>query len=169
MAVLFWLSKVQVDRMSPYFPRPRGIARVDDLPVLSGILPLVRNGLRWRDAPPEYASHNRLYKRLVRWTRAGVFADIFGDLAEAAELPDRVMIDSTHLKAHWMTAGLLVKTGGAAPWADQGRPELQAAYRVRPPGSPVRAVADRGVGQRPQSGRGHVRQPAASRSADRRS
>ena len=60
MAVLFWLSKVQVDRMSPYFPRPRGIARVDDLPVLSGILPLVRNGLRWRDAPPEYGPHKSL-------------------------------------------------------------------------------------------------------------
>ena len=111
MADLFWPTEAQVKRMSPHFPRSRGIARVDDLKVLSGILHVIRNGLRWRDAPPEYGPHKTLYNRFVRWTRAGVFSDIFGDLAGQAGEPDLLMIDSTHLKAHRTAASLLVKKG----------------------------------------------------------
>ena len=68
MADLFWLTDEQVGRMSPYFPKPRGIARVDDLRVLSGILHVIRNGLRWRDAPAEYGPHKTLYNR---WLLSG--------------------------------------------------------------------------------------------------
>ncbi len=112
MADLFWLTEAQVKRMSPHFPRSRGIARVDDVRVLSGMLHVIRNGLRWRDAPPEYGSHKTLYNRFVRWTRAGVFSDIFADLAGQAGEPDLLMIDSTHSKAHRTAASLLAKKGG---------------------------------------------------------
>lgn len=111
MADLFWLTDKQVARMSPHFPRSRGIPRVDDLRVLSGILHVIRNGLRWRDAPAEYGPHKTLYNRFVRWTRAGVFADIFGDLAAEPGHPEQLMIDSTHLKAHRTAASLLAKKG----------------------------------------------------------
>ena len=51
MSEQFWLSDEQVERLAPYFPRSRGKARVDDRRVLSGILHVQRNGLRWCDAP----------------------------------------------------------------------------------------------------------------------
>jgi transposase len=38
-------------RLSPHFPLPRGIPRVDDRRVLSDIIYVIRNGLQWRDAP----------------------------------------------------------------------------------------------------------------------
>jgi hypothetical protein len=37
----------------------------------------------------------------VRWSRLGVFDRSFAALAADAGPPDRLMIDSTHLKAHW--------------------------------------------------------------------
>ena len=51
MSDLFWLSQSQLARIAPYFPLSHGIARVDDRRVVSGIIHVIRNGLRWRDAP----------------------------------------------------------------------------------------------------------------------
>ena len=48
--------------------------------------------------------------RFVRWSRMGIFDQIFANLAAENGPPDRVMIDSTHLKAH-RTAASLLKRG----------------------------------------------------------
>lgn len=109
MSDLFWLSKAQMRRIEPYFPRSHGIPRVDDRRVISGIIFVIRNGLRWRDAPPDYGPHKTIYNRFIRWSRLGVFNRIFAELATKAGEPDRLMIDATHLKAHRTAASLLKK------------------------------------------------------------
>ena len=38
-------------RIEPHFPLSHGVPRVDDRRVISGIIFVIRNGLRWRDAP----------------------------------------------------------------------------------------------------------------------
>lgn len=48
------LTEAQMQRIASYFPRSRGRPRVDDRRVLSGIVLVIRNGLRWRDAPAVY-------------------------------------------------------------------------------------------------------------------
>ena len=70
---------------------------------------MIRNGLRWRDAPSESGLHKTLYNRFVRWSRLGVFNRIFEALARKGGKPDRIMIDATHLKAHRTAASLLKK------------------------------------------------------------
>ena len=50
MSNLYWLSEAQMDRLRPYFPKSRGRVRVDDRRVLSGIIFINRNGLRWCEA-----------------------------------------------------------------------------------------------------------------------
>lgn len=45
MSDLFLLSGKQFNRIKPYFPRPHGVPRVDDLRVISGIIYVIRNGL----------------------------------------------------------------------------------------------------------------------------
>ena len=109
MADLFWLTGAQIRRISPYFPLSHGIPRVDDQRVVSGILHVIRNGLRWRDAPAAYGPHKTLYNRFVRWSRLGVFNRILASLAARAGEPERLMIDATHLKAHRTAASLLKK------------------------------------------------------------
>jgi transposase len=77
--------------------------------VISGIIFVIRNGLRWRDAPPAYGPAKTLYNRFVRWSRLGVFDRVFAALAQRGAGSDCIMIDSTHLKAHRTAASLLKK------------------------------------------------------------
>ena len=57
---LFLLSEAQMRRIEPYFPLSHGIPRVDDRRVISGIIFVIRNGLRWRDAPTIRAAQDDL-------------------------------------------------------------------------------------------------------------
>ena len=109
MSDLFWLSKAQMRRIEPCFPLSHGVPRVDDRRVISGIIFVIRNGLRWRDAPKDYGPHKTIYNRFVRWSRLGVFNRIFAELAAKGGRSERLMIDATHLKAHRTAASLLKK------------------------------------------------------------
>jgi transposase len=60
-------------RLWPYFPKRHSKPRVDDRRVLSGIVFVNRNGLRWRDAPSDYGLHKRRSNRWKRWGEMGVF------------------------------------------------------------------------------------------------
>ena len=102
-------SEAQMRRIEPYFPLSHGIPRVDDRRIVSGIIFVIRNGLRWRDAPAGYGPHKTIYNRFIRWSRLGVFNRIFAALAAKGGKPDRLMIDATHLKAHRTAASLLKK------------------------------------------------------------
>ena len=61
MSDLFWLTDEQVERLRPFFPKSHGKPRVDDRRVLSGIVFVSKNGLRWRDAPSAYGPRKILY------------------------------------------------------------------------------------------------------------
>lgn len=100
MSGRFWLTDEQMERQRPFFPKSRGKPRVDDRRVLSGIIYIKKNGLQWKDAPAVYGPPKTLYNRFVRWSRMGVFARIFVELAQPGPDGDMIMIDSTHLKAH---------------------------------------------------------------------
>jgi transposase len=115
MSDLFLLSTAQMQRIAPFFPLSHGVPRVDDRRVISGIVYVIRHGLQWKDAPRRYGPHKTLYNRFVRWSRLGVFDRIFVALAAQAGPPERIMIDSTHLKAHRTAASLL--KGGHFPAA----------------------------------------------------
>jgi transposase len=113
MSDLFWLTDAQLERLKPFFPLSHGVSRVDDKRVLSGIIFINRNGLRWRDAPVEYGPPKTLYNRWVRWSRLGVFARMLSELATEGQNTETVMIDATHLKAHRTASSLRGKKGGA--------------------------------------------------------
>ncbi|MCE2890604.1 MAG: IS5 family transposase [Hyphomonadaceae bacterium] len=106
----YLLSEAQMRRIEPFFPLSHGIPRVDDRLIVSAIIFVIKNGLRWRDAPRSYGPHKTIYNRFIRWSRLGVFNRIFVELAGQAGEPDRIMIDATHLKAH-RTAASLFKRG----------------------------------------------------------
>ena len=63
----FWFSDAQWARIGPLLPTDtRGMARVDDRRVLSGIVHALRNGGRWADCPREvYGPKKTLYNRFV--------------------------------------------------------------------------------------------------------
>ena len=71
MSSLFCLTDAQMARLTPFFSKSHGKPRVDDRRVLSGIIFINRNGLRWCDALLEYGPPKTLYNRWKRWGGAG--------------------------------------------------------------------------------------------------
>ena len=112
MSDLYWLTDEQMARLEPFFPKSHGKPRVDDRRVLSGIIFVNRNGLRWRDAPAAYGPHKTLYNRWKRWSEAGVFIRMMEGLSGHNAERRTVMIDATYLKAHRTASSLAVKKGG---------------------------------------------------------
>lgn len=106
MADVFWSSDAQWIRLEPLLPnKPRGVPRVDDRRVISGIVHVLQSGCRWKDAPAFYGPTKTLYNRCVRWAGRGVWRDVVEALAETDAPPAEVPIDSTHVKAHRSAAG----------------------------------------------------------------
>ncbi len=81
MSDLFWLTDKLMQRIEPYFPLSHGVPRVDDRGIVSGIIFVIRNGLRWRDAPVAYGPPKTIYNRFICWSRMGVFNRILAGLA----------------------------------------------------------------------------------------
>ena len=113
MSNLFWLSAEQFEKIKPLLPDDvRGVPRVDDRRVLSGIIHVLKRGLPWSDCPAEYGPAKTIYNRYARWGEKGVFARLFSALVAEAGIPESLAIDSTHIKVHRI-AGSGRKKGAA--------------------------------------------------------
>jgi hypothetical protein len=54
--------------IKPMLPnKPRGVPRVNDRPVLNGILWVLRSGAPWRGLPNAFGPYTTCYNRFVRW------------------------------------------------------------------------------------------------------
>ena len=106
MAGAFWLSEAQFVRLQPLLPtNTRGVARVDDRRVISGILHILMSGGRWVDAPAVYGPRKTLYNRWVRWSKKGLWRGMFEELAASDGSSPALMLDSTHAKVHRSATG----------------------------------------------------------------
>ncbi|HSH62955.1 MAG TPA: IS5 family transposase [Methyloceanibacter sp.] len=103
---LYWLSDAEWKRLEPLLPRGRrGAHRVDDRRIISGIMHMLRSGARWRDCPPEYGPYTTIYNRFNRWSRQGIWFEMFEALTGSTGIIGTVAIDSSHIKAHRSAAG----------------------------------------------------------------
>jgi transposase len=125
MTDLFWLSDEQFTRLAPLLPRDtRGVPRVDDRRVISGIVQVLRSGARWVDAPPVYGPRKTLYNRFVRWAARGVWLAVFTTLSRSGGPPAALLLDSTHAKAH--------RCAGGGKGGQRRRPSGARAAGARP-------------------------------------
>jgi transposase len=106
-SALFWLSDAAEWRKpEPLMPRGRrGAHRVDDRRVISGIVHMLRSGARWRDCPPAYGPYTTIYNRFNRWSRQGIWFEMFEVLTGSSGITGTVAIDSSTIKAHRSAGG----------------------------------------------------------------
>jgi transposase len=122
---LFWLSDEEWDRIKASLPRGRrGARRVDDRRVISGIIHMLKAGARWRDCPAEYGPYTTIYNRFNRWSKQGVWEDVFYALSGSSGVVSTTAIDATHVKAHRSASGA---KGGTS-----SRPSVDLAADERP-------------------------------------
>ena len=124
MSDFFWFSDAQWERIEPLLPNDvRGMDRVDDRRVLSGIVHALKHGGRWADCPRDvYGPKKTLYNRFVRWSERGIWERIFAALAGAEDAPDRLFIDSSCIKVHRCAGGA---KGGPWPMVSARRAEAE--------------------------------------------
>ena len=97
---LYLLNRREMRCIEKLLPKWRGIPRVDDKLVLSGIIYVIRNGLCWKDAPRGYGPYKTLYSRFIRWSRKGIFLRILYRLARKSANIRTLMIDATYIPVH---------------------------------------------------------------------
>jgi transposase len=94
------LSDYEWTAIKPMLPnKPRGVRRVNDRRVLSGIFWVLRSGAPWRDLPETYGPRTTRYNRFVRWRRAGVWDRIMDALAAGHDAAVQ-MIDTSVVRVH---------------------------------------------------------------------
>ncbi|GAB4535966.1 MAG: hypothetical protein Tsb0024_05910 [Ruegeria sp.] len=109
---LVLLTDAKMAGLAPFFPKSHGRPRVDDRRVLSGIIFINLNGLRWRDAPDAFGPHKTFYSHRKRWSGKGVFAQMMAGLVVEHGEEKSVMIDATYLKVHRTATRMAAKKGG---------------------------------------------------------
>ena len=103
----------RIERALKAVKHPAGVE--PDLPdrdFVEAVLYLARAGCPWRDLPECFGKWNSVYQRFRRWHKAGYWAAIFviipGELADV----ERLLLDSTTVRAHPHAAGAPKATGG---------------------------------------------------------
>lgn len=108
---------------------------MDDRRVISGILHILKTGVRWRDVPPQYGPAKTIYNRYAHWARRGIWQRIFAKVAAAGPIPDELMLDSSHVKAHRSASGgkggEWVQAVGGLAWRQNNENPLHGRY-LRP-------------------------------------
>jgi transposase len=88
------------------FPKSHDKPRVDIRRVLSGIILINRNGLRWCNASLGFGPTRTPYSRSKRWGDMEVFARMMQGLASEGGEEKVVMIDATYLNPIHQLPGL---------------------------------------------------------------
>lgn len=97
----------QWDRIKDFLPGRKGsVGRTakNNRLFVEAILYRYRTGIPWRDLPERFGDFRVVHTRFTRWSRQGVWEQIFKVLAEDAD-NEYAMIDSTIIRAHQHSAG----------------------------------------------------------------
>lgn len=114
------LTDREWERLSRYLPpqvtgRP-GNRYIDHRTVINGMLWVLRTGAPWRDMPERYGKWQTVYSRFRRWTLAGVWQRVLGEIQAEEEGKggidwDKTALDGSYVKAHPHASGALKKGG----------------------------------------------------------
>jgi transposase len=133
MAGEYWLTDAGYAAIEPLLPAVySGARRKDDRRIISGIIHVLRSGCRWQDCPAIYGPSTTVYNRFNRWSRRGLWHEIFEALVETAPNDTR-SIDSTSIKVQRAAAG-----GKGGPKRKQSASPAVAGARKSTPSQTVK-------------------------------
>lgn len=107
------LSDYQWEQIKDFIPPKTskcGRPRRDPRELINAVVWVLRTGAPWRALPKEYGNHHTAYNNFVKWTKEGVMAKIFEEVAPEPDETDELQMDSTYVKAHQHSTG--AKKGG---------------------------------------------------------
>lgn len=97
----------QWERIKDWLPGRKetvGVTAKDNRLFVEAVLYRYRAGIPWRDLPEEFGDFRVVHTRFSRWSKRGVWQQVFDALAKEADT-EYAMIDSTVVRAHQHSAG----------------------------------------------------------------
>ena len=136
------LNEAMWERLSPLLPpqKPRtGRPSLDHRTFIEAVLWLARTGAPWRDLPSGLMNWRTAWRRLQRWTEAGVWERILDALRALAQDAgwEAHMLDSTVVRAHAHAAGARRTAGEQALGRSRGGFSTKLHLRCDGRGRPV--------------------------------
>ena len=129
-------------RLAPLLPPQKlltGRPSLDHRRFLEAVLWLARTGAPWRDLPPALMNWRTAWRRLQRWTAAGIWDRIVDALRAMAPDAgwDAHMLDSSVIRAHAHAAGARRMRGEQALGRSRGGFSTKLHLRCDGHGRPV--------------------------------
>ena len=94
------ITKKQFNKLKEFLPLPRGNKKIDNRIFLSCCIWIIYTGFFWSELPEIYGKFDTMRKKFSRWSKAGIFRNIFSAFAIKCGKRNITMIDSTFSKAH---------------------------------------------------------------------
>ena len=96
------LSDAQYKKIAPFLPGKNGDpgrTAADNRLFVEAVLWMVRTGAPWRDLPTCFGCWNSAFRRFRRWSKKGIFENIFNALSGAPDF-EYVIVDGTIVRVH---------------------------------------------------------------------
>jgi transposase len=94
----------KIENLLPGRKETVGVTAKNNRLFVEAVLYRYRAGIAWRDLPERFGDFRVIHTRHTRWSRSGVWEEVFEVLAEDAD-NEYAMIDSTIVRAHQHSAG----------------------------------------------------------------
>ena len=133
---VMWL---RLKRLLPPQKPTTGRPSIDHRRFIEAVLWLARTGAPWRDLPAELMNWRTAWRRLQRWTAAGIWGRILDALRALAPEAgwDAPMLDSTVVRAHACAAGARRSASARALGRSRGGFSTKLHLRADAHGRPV--------------------------------
>ena len=73
-----------------------------------------KTGIQWRDLPERFGNWNSIFQRFNRWSKKGIWEQVFALTADPEPLV--IIVDSTSIRANQVAAGQKKPKPGQAVW-----------------------------------------------------
>lgn len=114
----FYLNEKQWNLISPMLPPENGRnarpSKSNKL-MIEGIIWKLRTGCPWRDLPKDFGPWQSVYTRFSRWSKQGIFQNLFEELKDFLSCED-VALDSTTVRVHQHGHGAAKKKWKTKNW-----------------------------------------------------
>jgi transposase len=101
----------QIEGLLPGKEGDRGRRGADNRLFVEAVLWIARTGRPWRDLPAEFGLWNTAYQRYARWSRAGIWHEVFAGLIDEPRFRE-VFVDAPIVQAHLRPKRSVVRKKG---------------------------------------------------------
>ena len=98
------LSDEQWQRLQAVLPATKQKTKISDREFIDAVLYRAKTGVPWRDLPERFGPWHSVYNRFSRWTRRGIWKQIYKALRVRVDKTGSI-VDGSNVRAHQDAAG----------------------------------------------------------------